>query len=546
MSPSPRWIASDVELASLWFEPIGGASQDLAARSIVVVPGYGYTEMVTRNGWTQFAERCASHGLRTVLFDHPCTNDSADSQDGLNVASWTTALRDVVRRVPGPVVLVGVRLGATLAAAAASCTEIGIDAHVAALVLWAPVVSGRKFRRELTLLASASPHTVDESGLTFGGFEYPNAFLDQISELELASICPGNERPLLVVDAARRPIRDETAAALVEAGWAVTRISCRETAAWVDESSEHSAVPIEAISVIVDWIVRQDLPSASIGVDSPCGDSSSRISASGVEVFCRRGMPQLSVVQHTPLQRRSDTAVIMLNSGVERAVGPGRAWVGAARRWAQQGLVVLRAEHSSTGDSGVWPGQLRNDVYGEHGSDDITLMIEHAVELGCSQVMLIGLCSSAYAVLEFGPHPLVRQTISIHPQLYRIGTPAGPVEEATNHAKHRLARIDSKLGLRRKANSVKSLTGRHHEAFSWLDAFAETSTEAVLMFGESDRGLRFLEREDPREFLRLQVQGAIEVQRFAGVDHALHSHDGRQTMMSAINSIVLRAATVTS
>jgi pimeloyl-ACP methyl ester carboxylesterase/dienelactone hydrolase len=546
MSPSPRWISAEVELASLWFEPTAGSSQDRGGPSIVVVPGYGYTEMVTRYGWTQFAERCASHGLRTVLFDHPCTNDSADSQDGLNVVSWTTALRDVVRRVPAPVVLVGVRLGATLAAAAASCTKIDTDAYVASLVLWAPVVSGRKFRRELTLLASTSPHTVDETGLTFGGFEYPNAFLDQIAELELASICPGNERPVLVVDDARRPIRDETAAALVEAGWVVTRISCSETAAWVDESSEHSAVPTAAITLVVDWIVKQHLPSASIGVASPCGDSSSRISATGVESFCRRGTPQLSVVQHTPLERRSDIAVIMLNSGVERAVGPGRAWVDAARRWAQQGLVVLRAEHSSTGDSGVWPDQLRNDVYGEHGSDDITLMIQHAVELGCSQVLLIGMCSSAYAVLEFGPHPLVCQTISIHPQLYRIGTPAGPVEEVTNHAKHRLAQIDSKLGLRRKANSVKSLTGRHHEAFSWLDAYAETTTAAVLLFGESDRGLRFLEREDPREFLRLQVQRAIEVQRFAAVDHALHSWAGRQTMMSAVHSIVLRTATVSS
>jgi dienelactone hydrolase len=546
-----RWIPSSASLASYWCEPKAGTHP-----TVVVVPGFGYTDMVTRFGWTQFAQQCASQSIRAVLFDYPSTGNSADdarlSRERLSpkdralgegdpdIEVWTQALLDVIRCIGGPVVLVGLRLGATLAAVATRMSEI--DEAVSGLVLWAPVVSGRKFRRELTLLASAAPNTSDEAGLSFGGFAYPAALLEQIAALELGTVAPGKQRPLLIVDDARRPIRDDTARELHEVGWDITRKSCPETTAWVDQSSELSEVPERTFAAIVTWMSQQRYLSVSPTTKPMCTNESILLCNGVRETFRLVGPPQLSVVEHVPDVRRSDVAIVMFNSGVERAVGPGRSWVVAARRWAEQGSVVLRVEHSSTGDSGCWPDQARNDVYGEHGVSDIAMMVEHAAALGCHQVVLIGMCSSAYSVLEFGPHPAVKQVLAINPQLYRIGTPPGPIEETTNHAKHRLALIDSKLGLRQKANAVKSMAGLRHRSYEWLQAFAGSPTEVVLLFGETDRGLRFLEREDAREFHRLQNQKAnIEVQRFVGLDHALHSVQGRAAVISALDLYVSNA-----
>jgi hypothetical protein len=549
-----RWIPSSASLASYWCEP-----KVRTHLTVVVVPGFGYTEMVTRFGWTQFAQQCANQSIPAVLFDYPSTGNSADDacSGEPDIEVWTQALRDVIRCIGGPVVLVGLRLGATLAAVSTRIREI--DEAVCGLVLWAPVVSGRKFRRELTLLASAAPNTSDEAGLSFGGFAYPAALLEQIAGLELGTVAPGKQRPLLIVDDARRPIRDDTARELHEVGWDITRKSCPETTAWVDQSSELSEVPERTFAAIVTWMSQQGTLSVIPTPKPMCTNESISLCNGVREKFRLVGPPQLSVIEHVPDVRRSDVAVIMFNSGVERAVGPGRAWVMAARRWAEQGSVVLRVDHSSTGDSGCWPDQARNDVYGEHGVSDIAMMVEHAAALGCRQVVLIGMCSSAYSVLEFGPHPAVKHVLAINPQLYRIGTPPGPIEETTNHAKHRLALIDSKLGLRQKANAVKSMAGLRHRSYEWLQAFAGSPTDLVLLFGETDRGLRFLEREDAREFHRLQNQKAtiedrssgervspkgrasIEVHRFVGLDHALHSVQGRAAVMSALDRYVSHA-----
>jgi hypothetical protein len=355
----------------------------------------------------------------------------------------------------------------------------------------------------------------------------------------------GRQRWIVVVDDTRRPINDSTEQSLVAGGWKTTRLSSPETQAWVDESSELSVAPTVMFDELVNRIsalVTSTVATPTIGTPSKSvpGQQTRSFCDGGAESLRTIGDAQLSVIEHVPAVRRSDTAIILLNSGVERAVGPGRAWTLAARRWAEQGSVVLRVDHSATGDSGLWPEQHRNDVYGAHAVDDIEQVVEHAQSIGCTNTVLIGMCSSAYSVLELGPNPAVKRIVSINPQLYRIGTPPGPVEEVTNHAKHRLAQIDTKLGLRQKANVVKSMAGRRHRSYEWLNSFAGTDTEVLLLFGDGDRGLRFLEREDAREFQRLQTQGVIDVQRFAGLDHALHCVAGRNAVMSVLDTAIAR------
>src|SRR5207248_357876 len=94
------------------------------------------------------ADALAAVGWPCVRFDWHGTGDSGGSdEDPDRVATWLANIRDAqawLTRQLGckRISVVGLRLGATLAAHAASAEEID------GLVLWAPVVKGRRYVRE--------------------------------------------------------------------------------------------------------------------------------------------------------------------------------------------------------------------------------------------------------------------------------------------------------------------------------------------------------------------------------------------------------------
>src|SRR5258706_9601383 len=103
------------------------------------------------------ADRLASRGVPAVRFDY---HGSGDSPGGdLDGERWETWKRNVhewireARRLSGRrrVCVVGLRLGATLAAVAAGETPVDL------LVLWSPCCSGRPYLRELQAMALGEP-----------------------------------------------------------------------------------------------------------------------------------------------------------------------------------------------------------------------------------------------------------------------------------------------------------------------------------------------------------------------------------------------------
>ncbi len=98
------------------------------------------------------AEVLAARGITAIRFDYDGTGDSAGTGDDPRridaaLASIGHAV-DLARRVgDGPLALVGMRMGALLAACAAEACG-----SVAGLVLWDPCDSGREFLREQSAL----------------------------------------------------------------------------------------------------------------------------------------------------------------------------------------------------------------------------------------------------------------------------------------------------------------------------------------------------------------------------------------------------------
>ncbi len=546
-----RWISRDSgDLASIWFSPPAHVSRREA--TVVIVPGFGYPELVAHDGWLHFGSVSAAAGFQTVMFDLPgCGNsDETTDESAPMVTEWGNAVAAVVREAGGSVVLVGARLGAFIAAASVKQLDDADEADgfstageshsvrtIASMVVWAPVVSGRQFVRELTLGAGAPPHLVDEDRINFAGFRYPRSLLSDVAARNLSQIASGENRPLLLVNNPKRLVKQDSIEKLDEKEWLSTVIDAPETSSWLDESSETSVVPVRAIGQVVDWLVAHHPETLGPNARPAAGPPPVMESASRVD-FLRLGSFGLAATVHRPTVRRSDTAIVLMNSGVERSVGPGDAWVAAARRWCAEGFVVLRADHSSTGESGQWDGQARHNVYGTHGPDDLRLVIAAALAEGCSDTILIGICSSAFSVLQLGPHEHVRCAVAINPQLYRIGTEPGVIEETTNVAKYRLAKLDNRLGLRKKAHAARAVLGHRHDAFKWLAKYENSPTRVSLLFAEGDRGLRFLERESGRALTDLQREGGVSIVRFAGLDHALHNVERRSAVMDELDRLV--------
>jgi len=89
--------------------------------------------------------------------------------------------------------------------------------------------------------------------------------------------------------------------------------------------------------------------------------------------------------------------VVLLNAGAESHVGMGRINVWLARRWAEEGCVVLRMDLAGLGDSKAFPGRLENDVYSPGAIDDIRSAVEFLGErYPLNELSVGGVCSGGY------------------------------------------------------------------------------------------------------------------------------------------------------
>lgn len=148
-----------------WLHPAAGS------RGIVLCSAFGYEELCSRRTMHDLAEALARAGLPVLRFDYHGTADSAGSgEDPERVATWIAnigAAVDLIRRETGvgEVALVGLRLGALLAACAGADRD-----DICALALLAPPNSGRAYVRELKALAHllVAP---DEAAACFDGLE---------------------------------------------------------------------------------------------------------------------------------------------------------------------------------------------------------------------------------------------------------------------------------------------------------------------------------------------------------------------------------------
>lgn len=180
-----------------------------ARHAVVLCHPWGAEYLHAYRAMRQLSQMLAAAGIHSLRFDYFGTGDSAGEMTEARLSDWETdiqsAMRELMDITESPrVALVGLRLGATLAADVA--TKCG--AEIDSLVLWDPVVRGEEHVEELRLacwngafVSSAPTERPPEigGGYEILGFPLTAAMADELKNFDLTALAPAlPERTLIV------------------------------------------------------------------------------------------------------------------------------------------------------------------------------------------------------------------------------------------------------------------------------------------------------------------------------------------------------------
>lgn len=379
----------------------GWLSPGTSRRGVILCGTHGYEQLSAHRAWRTLAGRIAATGCTVLRFDYPGEGDSADDGAG-RVASWVAGIRRAMRHLReeagvDEVVLVGLRLGATLAALAAR--EGGVDR----LALLAPFATGRAYLREMRMqartvasLPDSSPLPDEPGYLTVGGFRLGAELVADLSGIDLVTAAEPPAPRILLVGAEAGKLAER-----YRALGADLTVRPFPGLAVLVANPLFAETPDEAFAAVVDFAAagaahrpaRPRALAAPARLDGP--DWSEEAIRFGTELFgilCR------------PLTAARGPTVLFVNAGTSAHSGWGRQTTDIARELAGQGIRSLRMDLRGVGDSpdrddGVWP------LYVPEPLEDVRAALDHLARVCPGPVAIVGSCSGAY--LAF--HALCRE-----------------------------------------------------------------------------------------------------------------------------------------
>jgi pimeloyl-ACP methyl ester carboxylesterase len=397
---------------------------------LVIVPPFGWEDVSSYRPLRFLAQMLSANGIPVLRFDLPGTGDSSGSvEDSGLVDAWVRSVGDAaeeLRAIAGvqDVALLGVRLGATLAAAAVSR-----GANVRDLILWGASASGRADFRELRAYAAMErwefdPGPRDETqpapGFEVGGFLITPEMQHDWESIDLTQLPMGGQRVLLLSRDELQPDA-KLVRAFESSGCRVAVQGGPGYAAMMTQP--HEAVPPLEVAATVGRFLDAGPLVATTAFDprramthegaAPARESVYTIGPEGDSIFGILTEPAGSVA-------RADLCVLFLNAGGVRHTGPNRMWVEAARRHALRGITSLRLDLLGIGESGGEPVLDIPDLYQEELVDQVEAAIASLrSRFGFQRFVTIGLCSGAFWAFHAAlRNPSIRDAILLNPRLF--------------------------------------------------------------------------------------------------------------------------------
>jgi alpha-beta hydrolase superfamily lysophospholipase len=578
-APQPLYFGDPAAPLFGWWHAPRSPQRDLA---VVLCPALGREEVSSHRSLRVWAQRLAQGGLPVLRFDLPGTGDSSGdmAMPGL-VDAWRAALAaaiDEARRLSSAqrVAVLGLRLGALLAADCGAAAG-GVDLLIAV----APVLAGRAHLRELKALqaASATPGNAPAADglLEAGGYALTPEVQQAINGLDVRTPPRAPAVQVLLIDRDDMPGSERWAETLRPLGSAVELQRLPGYAAMMQDP-HHSQVPEAMVAATAGWLLAR---STAVGVVPPPAPVRSEARFGAIVEQALR-IPfhggAIEAVLSRPVQAASEqrprTAVLLLNAGAQRRIGPSRLHTALARRWAAAGLTVLRLDLMGLGDSAPPQGEAGNVVYPDSGIAQVREAVNALrTEHGAERCIVIGLCAGAYHALKAAvAGPGVDAAVAINPLTFfwRPGMSLDPplpahkvVSEMARYRQamgswqrwrkllhgqvdvKRLAQILARRSGARLSHALRGL-GRALRLPLHDDLARELRTAAVrhgtmlqFVFAEGDAGDALLHEQGGRTVQQLQQQGRLAVHRIADADHTFTGSVARAALEQLLDSIVL-------
>lgn len=441
----PTWITGPRAAVFGWIHrPANGGARG----AVVLCPPLGREHLATYRALRVLAERLAGAGFFALRFDYRGTGDSAGEAAGPGqVAAWVGSIVDAAdfaaRAVAGPVMVVGLRLGATLAVEAISRIE-----RLDALVLWDPCPSPAAFLREQHLLHRLSSGNLGRSARDSGWLETPGmAFSDQTVDDLRALQWSGatvatlearlSDAGVLLLTRANEPLNPVLAE--LSGHPAVVHSELTGQLELLETSTSPGAISESTLESVTSYLSARSPREAR-----PCDVSTSPTACVDlhngegvvVERAVRLGPHGLfGVVTEKQGRNVACPSVLLLTVAAHHHVGPSRLWVELARRWAANGVRVLRFDVSGVGDSGDLDGPT---AYTRRSVSDVVEAARAMCPDAPGDVVLFGMCSGAWAASLAGSELAARAVYLVNQDRWHEGnglagdgsTRDGPTEPA--------------------------------------------------------------------------------------------------------------------
>lgn len=392
-----------------WLHP---ANAPRRGEGIVLCRPIGYEANCTYEIYTQLAERLAHAGFDVLRFDYHGTGDSAGSDaDTGRVRAWIDSIRLAIQKLKqlagvSSISLFGVRMGATLAAHAASGLR-----DVESLVMWAPCLTGRAFSRELR--AASVSRKGQESNLAPDDIEafghlYTAETLQGLNTLDCQRLTSAPAKRIMVIGRDDMPSGDGPLPARYREMGVDATYATLPGYAGMMLSPHRAVIEHTTLDHIVHWY-RSTVPVIGHGqldrpMERPAVVTANAVSDTVQEVPLQFGPAQsLFGILTKPtdggvLDRRSETAILMLNVGGHCHTGPSRVYVNMARSWAASGYLALRLDVTGIGDSrshASLSACTLSSLYTVDYTADVRAAMDCLAARGCRNFIVMGICSGS-------------------------------------------------------------------------------------------------------------------------------------------------------
>jgi len=452
MLSEPRWFGSSLRPLLGWYvAPAPGVQPRDAV--VVLCPPFGYEAICTHRAYVELAQALAGAGFASLRFDFDGTGDSvgSDREPG-RVEAWLASIEAAAteaRALSGTahVSLFGLRLGATLAAAAAATKVVA-----SSLVLWAPLQTGRAYVRELKMLRQTAegeyqatsplvPTPLLEGDEESAGFFLAKETIEDLGRINLTKLARPPAPAILLLE--RDDLaEDKRLREALEAASAVTSLRVEGYRA-VMQDPHKSLVPEQVFASLLTWLGERHPPMASpilAPVREPARvalipavphmpGATAANAPSAAAATVREEVVTVAAEHHAlegvlcqPLQPPAGPrhVTVLLNAGGIRRIGPNRLYVAWARAWAaDHGVATFRLDLGGIGDS-EGATAMSDHLYNPSCVADVRAALGLLrSRFGFESFTLAGLCSGAYASFHTAlVADNVKRVILINPQTF--------------------------------------------------------------------------------------------------------------------------------